>query len=119
MVGVYIVCRYILSMRRQSALILAALADQPRHGYAIIAKAAELSSDDKRLAPGTLYTALSRFEEDGLVEIDHEVVVDGRNRRYYRITEHGLHSLWSEVERTTREADAMRGQISLGGWSPA
>lgn len=104
-------------MRRESLLILSALASEPRHGYAIIKKVAELSADQKQLRPGTLYAALGRFEADGLVEIDREEVVDGRNRRYYRITSSGRRRLVDLVGQRSRELEAIRGQLTVGGLS--
>ncbi|MFF1918937.1 PadR family transcriptional regulator [Streptomyces sp. NPDC058239] len=63
--------------------ILAALMDGPLHGYGII-KAAEQATDGRlRIAVGTLYGALERMERAGLVAASHEVIVDGRARRYY------------------------------------
>jgi PadR family transcriptional regulator PadR len=48
---------------------------------------------------GTLYAALDRLEGEGLVESDGDEVVDGRLRRYYRLTDDGLQTLDNEVAR--------------------
>ena len=57
-------------------MILTALAPQPLHGYAIIGEVAELSGGRLTLRPGTLYGALDRLGEEGLLEPDHEEVVE-------------------------------------------
>lgn len=48
-----------------------------------------------RMGPGTLYTILGKFEEDGLLE---EVSIQGR-KRTYRLTEHGRRVYQDEVAR--------------------
>ena len=62
-------------------LILTALAEQPTHGYGVIRTVEELSHGDVVLRPGTLYGALDRLAEQGLIEVDREEAVDGRLRR--------------------------------------
>lgn len=93
-------------------LILAALAAQPRHGYAIVQTVAELSAGEVKLRPGTLYGALDRLTEQALIEVDHEEAVEGRLRRYYRLTSDGATTLAAEVERLQRHADAARDQLA-------
>ena len=78
-----------MELRPASYFVLAALLDGPLHGYAISTRAAELSGDEVRLTAGTLYGALDRMAARGLVEIDGEETVDGRLRRYYRLTDGG------------------------------
>lgn len=86
-------------MREQSYLILLALAQEPLYGYGIIAAVSELSDGRVKLGAGTLYGALDRSAAEGLVAIDHEEVVDGRFRRYYKLTDHGSEVLTAETER--------------------
>jgi len=76
-------------MREPSYFILAALLDEPLHGYAIIKRVAELSAGRVRLAAGTLYTALDRLAAEGLLTVVTEEVVNGRARRYYGLTQQG------------------------------
>ncbi len=64
-------------LREPTFLILAALAPQPLHGYAIIGEVAELSGGRLSLRPGTLYGALDRLADEKLLEPDREEVVDG------------------------------------------
>lgn len=87
-----------------SYFVLAALLDGPRHGYGIIKRAAELSDGRVRLAAGTLYGALDRLAERGLVLPDQEEVVEGRTRRYYRLTDRGVQALTEEAARMEQAA---------------
>ena len=85
-------------MREPTFWILTALTAAPLHGYGIIQQADQLSDGRVRLQAGTLYAALDRLVAEGLVEPDREEKVDGRNRRYYRLTDDGVDSnvmLWS------------------------
>jgi len=86
-------------MREPTFLILTALTGTPRHGYGIIQEVAALSAGRVTLLPGTLYTALDRLCAQGLVAADREEVVDGRLRRYYRLTGEGLTTLGTETAR--------------------
>ncbi|GAB1689601.1 acyltransferase family protein [Krasilnikovia sp. M28-CT-15] len=72
-----------------SSLILTALADGPRTGYAVIRKVATLSAGEVKLRPGTLYGTLEHLTERRLVKIDREEAAGGRLRRYYRLTATG------------------------------
>jgi len=99
-------------LREPTFLILAALAPQPLHGYAIIGEVSDLSGGRLALRPGTLYGALDRLAEEGLLESDREEVVDGRLRRYYRLTDEGAAVLEREAARLQRNADAARRRLS-------
>jgi DNA-binding PadR family transcriptional regulator len=87
-------------------LVLTALADEPQHGYALIEEIARISDGHLRLRAGSLYAVLDRLRSAGLVEVDHEEVVNSRLRRYYRVTAPGLRRLASEAERMRRHARA-------------
>ena len=67
-----------------SVAILVSLAAGPKHGYAMIEDIAAFSG--VRVGPGTLYSAIARLEERGLIA---PVPSDDR-RRPYRLTENGL-----------------------------
>jgi PadR family transcriptional regulator PadR len=93
-------------MQEPTFLILAALAEEPMHGYGVIQEVTELSDGRVTLRPGTLYGALDRLTEQGLVVADHDEVVDGRLRRYYRMTDQGASVLEAEAQRLTSNAEA-------------
>lgn len=99
-------------MQEPTFLILTALADGPLHGYGIIQQVSDLSNGDVRLRAGTLYGALDRLVADGLIQGDHEEVVDGRLRRYYRLTTDGWHRLRTEADRMRRNVEAAESRLS-------
>ena len=80
-------------MQEATFLILTALAGGAQHGYGIIADVEEISEGRVRLQAGTLYAALDRLRDDGLIEVDREEIVDSRLRRYYRLTPEGARCL--------------------------
>jgi PadR family transcriptional regulator PadR len=86
-------------------LILTALVDQPRHGYGVLREVETLSGGRVRLRASTLYDALDRLADDGLIEISGEETVGRRLRRFYRITDDGRASLGAEAERLRHNAD--------------
>jgi DNA-binding PadR family transcriptional regulator len=80
--------------------ILVALAEEDRHGYAIMQEVAERTGGKVRLGPGTLYGAVKRMLDDGLiVELSERPVVDDERRRYYRMTKLGRRVAAAEAER--------------------
>jgi DNA-binding PadR family transcriptional regulator len=85
-------------------LLLTALAEGPQHGYGIITDVERMSGGRVRLRAGTLYAALDRVVAEGLAEVDREEVVEGRLRRYYRLTPRGGDRLAAEVARLQRNA---------------
>ena len=82
-----------------ATLILSSLAEGPKHGYALTKDIERFA--DLRLAPGTLYEALSRLEGQGLIE---PVESDDR-RRPYRLTAVGAEALRSQLATQRRIAD--------------
>lgn len=84
--------------------ILMALADQDRHGYAIIQEVASRTDGAMRLSAGTLYRSLQRMLEQGLIEETGERPApdeDDERRRYYRITPFGAAAARAEARRLT------------------
>src|SRR5213594_2157036 len=72
-------------------LVLASLADGPKHGHAMIEDIAAMSG--ARLGPGTLYGAIARLERDGLIE---PMTPDDR-RQPYRLTAAGRRVLKAKL----------------------
>jgi DNA-binding PadR family transcriptional regulator len=91
-------------MTEPTYFTLVALLDGPLHGYGIIKRAGEQSGGRVRLAVGTLYGALDRLAAGGLIVVDREEVVDGRPRRYFRITQDGTAAVTQEAERMQQAA---------------
>ncbi|MFG2101616.1 PadR family transcriptional regulator [Micromonospora echinaurantiaca] len=98
-------------MREPTFLILTALAAGPRHGYGIIQEVAALSEQRVTLLPGTLYAALDRLSAQGLVAPDREETVDGRLRRYYRLTPDGVTALDAETARLRQLTTAAEARL--------
>jgi transcriptional regulator len=69
-------------------LILEALAQEPSHGYRIAQTIKERSEGVLDFKEGTLYPALHKLENDGMVE-SYESLENGRARRHYQITRAG------------------------------
>ncbi len=74
------------------------LADQPRHGYALLKDIETLSQGRVRLSTGTLYGALHRLLEDGWIE-RFEQEDTSRDKQAYRLTAAGRKQLELELER--------------------
>jgi DNA-binding PadR family transcriptional regulator len=79
-------------------LVLLSLAEQPRHGYAILQDVERSSGGRVRLSTGTLYGALTRLLEEGWIQRFEEEEAS-RDRRAYRLTPKGRRNLQMEVER--------------------
>ncbi|QDY75255.1 PadR family transcriptional regulator [Streptomyces qinzhouensis] len=106
------------AMQEPTLLVLTALADRPRHGYAIIREVSAISDGRVRLRTGTLYSALERLLAQGLIAIDREETVDGRPLRTYCLAEPGRTALAAEATRLTATAgEAIRrlGRLAAKG----
>jgi DNA-binding PadR family transcriptional regulator len=102
-------------MQEASFLILTSLAAGTQHGYGIIADVLEISGGKVRLLAGTLYAALDRLRAEGLIDVDREEVVDGRLRRYYRLSPTGGRQLAAEAERLGANARTALARLDLAG----
>ncbi len=72
--------------------ILLSLAEEDRHGYAIILDVARRTDGDIKLSAGTLYRSIQRMLESGLITETKSrpaPEMDDERRRYYRITQFG------------------------------
>ena len=105
-------------MSSPSYFILAALLDGPLHGYGIIKQAAGLSEGRVRLAAGTLYGALDRLAEEGFIRADRQEVIEGRTRRYYRLTNHGVQALHREAARMEQAAGVVTRRLGSAATTP-
>ena len=100
-------------MREPTFLILVALADTERHGYGIIREVEKLSGGRLKLGPGTLYGALDRLSDQGLVKTTRTEVLNGRLRRYYAISDAGLVAVRDEVARRSEVLTAVKARFRL------
>ena len=95
-----------------------ALADGPRHGYAIKQAVEERTDGAIRLGPGTLYEALQRLEEGALIEETPDAGIEPAHgqqaqRRYYQLTERGWETLRRDLRAFEQLVDAARGNPRL------
>jgi DNA-binding PadR family transcriptional regulator len=112
-----------LSLREPTFLILLSLGPGKRHGYGILKDVQVLSGGKVRLSTGTLYGALGRLLEQGLIERVSDDgagrVIDspgddgtgdgpGRLRKAYRLTPGGRQALETEIERMQALVSAAR-----------
>jgi len=97
--------------------ILLALADEERHGYAIMQETAQRTGGGLHLDPGTLYRALGRMREAGLVAESarrRDPAAGDERRRYYRITALGRRAAREEMKRLEELLRAARQRRLLG-----
>ena len=94
-----------LPLHKDTFHILVSLADRDRHGYSILQDVADRTSGALRLSPSTLYAAIKRLLEQGLIvelaerpDPDH----DDERRRYYRLTPAGKQVAIAEAKRLER-----------------
>jgi PadR family transcriptional regulator PadR len=99
-------------------LLMAILAGKPGHGYAIICELRDRTTGTFDLAEGTVYPALHRLQDAGLLTSDWEDV-GGRRRRVYRLTDDGSVALAAERQHWRRFADAMDQILHAGRLQPA
>jgi DNA-binding PadR family transcriptional regulator len=98
--------------------ILIALADRDRHGYSIMQDVAMRTGGKVKLSPGTLYSAIRRMLEQGLIEELSESPdpsSSDERRRYYRITRLGKRAAAAEVARLS----ALVKQARAAGLAPS
>lgn len=103
--------------------ILMAVADEDRHGYAIIQDVAARTGGELKLSAGTLYRSIQRMLEQGLlVETQDRPApeLDDERRRYYRITPFGVATARAEAKRLSQLVKLARARgFSGAGPSPA
>src|ERR1044071_8510162 len=80
----------------------------PLHGYAIMTAIQEMSGEVLRVEEGSLYPALHRMEEAGLISASWITKENGRRARIYQLTRAGRKQLASEEERWMAVSNAVR-----------
>lgn len=99
------------ALQEPAFLILTSLATGPKHGYGITREVAELSDGTVTLRAGTLYGALDRLMEQGLIVVDRQEVVDHRLRRHYRLTDVGAGRLAERARRLRKQSAAAESRL--------
>lgn len=100
-----------------SMAVLVALARQDLHGYALMSEVSEQLG--KRPGTGSLYAALDRMQEEGLVIESPEGPgpKEDQRRKYFRITAAGRARARAEAERLLRVLDAAKEALPIGSLS--
>ena len=99
------------TLSRDTFHILVSLADRERHGYSIMRDIEERTGGDVRLSPSTLYSAIKRLLEEGLIQELEErpdPQHDDERRRYYRITKAGRRAAMEEAHQLEKLLAAAR-----------
>src|ERR1700683_3695300 len=108
----------LLPLPPSSFHILLALADEDRHGYAIIQDVAARTGGALKLSAGTLYRSIQRMLEQGLIVETQERPapdLDDERRRYYRIAPFGAAVAQAEARRLTQLVRMARDRGFVGG----
>jgi DNA-binding PadR family transcriptional regulator len=98
--------------------ILLALADQERHGYAIMREVEANSGGELKMGPGTLYGSIKRMLAAGLIEESGsrpDPEMDDERRRYYRLTPAGRQALQAETRRLEELVSVARSKQAHAG----
>jgi transcriptional regulator len=94
-------------------LILRTLTRDAMHGWAVSHRIQEISRDALRVNQGSLYPALHRLEDDGLVRSAWGISELGRRAKFYEITAAGRRQLARETATWRRFADAIQLVLQL------
>src|SRR6187431_1183261 len=101
----------LLPLKHSTYQVLLALGDgEAMHGYAVMQAIAEMTDGREAILPGTLYAALARMVDEGLVEESEprDDASGGPPRRYYRRTNFGRAVARAESERLRALLDVAR-----------
>ena len=88
-------------------LVLNVVALGPMHGYAIAQRLRQVSREVVNVTQGTLYPALHRLENRGLLSADWKLSDTGRDAKFYKLTAKGRAHMVSEAENWRRLAQAV------------
>ncbi|HUB78754.1 MAG TPA: PadR family transcriptional regulator [Bryobacteraceae bacterium] len=93
-------------------LILKALSLGPLHGYGVLLRIGQISSQRLEIQQGSLYPALYRLEHQGLIASEWGESDNKRKAKYYRLTPSGRRQLRSEAEKWSEMAGLMASILS-------
>jgi transcriptional regulator len=88
-------------------LILKTLSREPLHGYGIAARIQELSDEVLRIEEGSLYPALYRLEQKGVIQSEWGITDNNRKAKFYKLTRKGRNELEAESESWERLSRAV------------
>jgi PadR family transcriptional regulator PadR len=88
-------------------LVLKCLSTGPNHGYSIAQRIHQLSDDALRIEEGSLYPALYRMEEKGLIESEWGVTENNRKAKFYSLTRKGRAVADAELDSWLRLSKAV------------
>jgi PadR family transcriptional regulator len=100
-------------------IVLAALSSGPAHGYAVIQEIHRRSGGAFELPEGTIYPALHRLEQAGLLGSHWTTGESGRRRRVYSLTKRGARALTDQRAVWQRFRDAIGGLLGERGHAAA
>lgn len=93
-------------------LILKSLRPAPLHGWGISKRIRQLSDDVLQVNQGSLYPALYRLEDRGLVTAEWGESDEGRRAKFYRLTSAGRKRITAEEEQWRRFALAVEAVVA-------
>lgn len=88
-------------------LVLKTLSAGPMHGYRIAARIRQLSDEVLRIEEGSLYPALYRLEQKGVIESEWGVSDQNRQAKFYKLTRKGRREMDAEAESWDRLSTAV------------
>jgi transcriptional regulator len=95
-------------------MVLRVLQREPLHGYALVQRIQQASSDLLRVEEGSLYPALQRLLKAGLLRAEWGMSSTNRRVRTYRLTPAGKKHLATEVTRFERMLKGVTQVLALG-----
>jgi DNA-binding PadR family transcriptional regulator len=114
--------RPFLPLRPPDLILLLALVDGERHGYALAQELSERSDGVVALEPGNLYRVLRRLMADGLIDESEKRPapdLDDERRRYYRLTPFGARVAAAELERLRAVVSSPGARALVQRWGTA
>ncbi|MFP5261388.1 MAG: PadR family transcriptional regulator [Blastocatellia bacterium] len=99
--------KYDLPQGTLDLLVLKVISLGPVHGYAIAQRLQQVSRDVVQVPQGSLYPALHRLENRGLLAADWKATGTGRDAKFYRLTRKGRTHLEREAAGWRRLAEAV------------
>jgi PadR family transcriptional regulator, regulatory protein PadR len=88
-------------------LILATVALEPSHGWAIAQRIRQMSNEVLQVGQSALYPALHKLEQQGWIEAEWKISENNRRAKYYSLTRHGKKALAAEAVHWERLSTAI------------